>query len=101
MTLLEQYTLATSNDFIKKIAMCCIKASISVLGESCGGTDEPTNQEHSKRAIWARNTLENPRGMAERMALGVASGGIITAESTDADIEFTVNSLVSDFAGIE
>lgn len=101
MTLLEQYTLATSTDFVKRVLICCVKAAIAVLGEACGGAGQPTNQEHTKRAAWARAALDNPRGMAERMALGVVSGGIVTDASTDSDIEFTVNSLIGDFAGIE
>lgn len=101
LTLTEQFTLATDPAFIGRVLVCCVKAAIDVLGEACGAAGQPTNSAHIKRAAWARDTLSNPRGMAERLSIGVVAGGIITAESTDSDLQWTVNGLVDDYAGVD
>jgi hypothetical protein len=93
--------LATTETFIQRVLLAAVKAAIDVGGEVAGGEGKPTHAAHAKRAAWALETLGNPRGMAERMALGIATGGVITAESTDSDLQWTVNSLIDDFAGVD
>lgn len=101
MTLTEQYALASDDAFIGRVMICVAKAAISISGEACGGAGQPTNAAHAKRAEWAQDALEAPRSMAERMAIGVASNGTITAESSDSDLEWTVNSIIDDYAGVD
>lgn len=81
--------------------MACAKAAIDVLGELHGETGQPTDEAHAKRAMWASDTLRNPKMMAERIAVGVAAGGVITAVSSDSDLQWTVNSLIDDYAGVD
>jgi hypothetical protein len=45
--------------------------------------------------------LLSPRTMAEKMAVGVAANGTITIASEDADIEWTVSSIIDDYAGVD
>lgn len=101
MTLTEQYTLASDDAFIGKVMIAVAKAAIAVSGEACGGAGQPTNTAHVKRAAWALESLEAPRAMAEKMAVGVVADGTITAESSDSDIELTVNSIIDDYAGVD
>lgn len=42
-----------------------------------------------------------PRTMAEKMAVGVAANGTITIASEDTDIEWTVSSIIDDYAGVD
>lgn len=100
-TLLDQYILATNSDFVCRISVTCAKAAIDVLGELYGGINQPTDAAHTKRVIWASETLRNPKMVAERMSIGVVSGGIITGSSSDSDLQWTINSLIDDYAGVD
>ena len=101
MTLTDQYTLASNEVFIGRVLMAAVTAAIAVGGEACGGTDQPTNGQHILRAAWAQRVLKDPLGEAYNLAMGVAANPAITAESTDNDIQFTVNSLINDYAGVD
>ena len=101
MTLTEQYALASDDAFIGKVMICVAKAAIAISGEACGGAGQPTNAAHAKRAVWALEALAAPRTMAEKMAVGVAANGTITGASSDSDIEWTVNSIIDDYAGVD
>ena len=101
MTLTENYTLASDDAFIGKVMICVAKAAIAISGEACGGANQPTNGAHAKRAAWALEALAAPRAMAEKIAVGVAANGTITGASSDSDIEWTVNSIIDDYAGVD
>lgn len=102
MTLTEQYALASDDAFIGKVMICVAKAAIAISGEACGAAGQPTNAAHAKRAEWALEALAAPpRTMAEKMAVGVAANGTITGASSDSDIEWTVNSIIDDYAGVD
>ena len=101
MTLTDQYTLASNEVFIGRVLMAAVAAAIAVGSEACGGTDQPTNDQHILRAAWAQRVLKDPLGEAYNLAMGVAANPAITAESTDNDIQFTVNSLINDYAGAD
>lgn len=101
MTLTEQYTLASNEIFIGRVLMAAVTAAIEIGGEECGGTDEPTVDQHLLRSAWAQRVLQDPLGEAYNLAMGVAANPAITTESTDSDIQFTVNSLINDYAGVE
>jgi hypothetical protein len=101
MTLTEQYALASDDAFIGKIMICVVKAAIAISGEVCGGSEQPSNAAHVKRAKWAMEALLSPWAMAGKMAVGVAANGTITGASSDSDIEWTVNSIIDDYAGVD
>jgi hypothetical protein len=101
VTLTEQYALASDDAFIGKVMICVAKAAIAISGEVCGGSEQPSNAAHAKRAKWAMEALLPPRTMAEKMAVGVAANGTITIASEDADIEWTVSSIIDDYAGVD
>lgn len=84
MTFLDQYQLAQDADFLGRVAVATVKAAVAVMAEA-----DPTPE----RVKYAGIVLRNPHGAAQQMALAVVTNAVITAESSDSDIEFTVNSM--------
>lgn len=101
MSLATAAALAVDPDFVARVQVAVVKAARDIIGEAFGGEGQPTAAQHAMRVTWASHVLNNPRHNAELMAWGVAAGGVITAESIDGDIEWTVNSLANDYAGVE
>ena len=101
MTLAASAALAANPEFISRVQVAVVKAARDIIGESFGGESEPTEAQHKRRFEWAFDALRNPRHHAELMAWGVAAGGVIVADSIDGDIEWTVNGLTNDYAGVE
>ncbi len=93
MTLNAQYTLAQNQTFIERVTMAMMQAAIAIANESAAAAN------HALRARHAARVLNEPQHFAPGFALGVASNPAITAESTDSDIQFTVNSNWDAFAG--
>lgn len=93
MSFLDQHELAIDPVFIKRVEMALVKSSIFVVAES------PSTDNHVNRTAYATEVLNDPERHAENMAKGVATNASITLESTDADIEFTVNSMFDAYAG--
>ena len=93
MTLATQYALARSPDFMARVAIAMIQAAIAISNESSAVNN------HALRARHAARVLNEPEHFAPGFALGVASNPAITAESSDSDIQFTVNSNWDAFAG--
>ena len=98
MAALDQYNLSHDLAFnqpielIRRVQMLMQKSAIAVAAE------DPATANHAARVTFGNKVLMNPSGYAELMAQGVVSGGIITAASSDSDIEFTVNSLWNAYA---
>lgn len=90
----EQYALTLNSNFIMQVMMAVIKSAIAVANE------DPATPGHAQRAHYAQAALANPESVARCMALGVASNPVISAESSDNDIEFTVNSIFNAYAGV-
>lgn len=97
-TLDENYSLATRTSFREKVLAAVIKAAVDVAAEA----PDPGERARLRRALSAR-VLENREGIdyAALFALAVASNPVITAASSDNDIQFTVNSLWDAMAGAE
>lgn len=93
MTLYAQYNLAREPEFIASVTIAMIQAAIAIANESTATAN------HALRARHAARVLNEPTHFAPGFALGVASNPAITAESTDSDIQFTVNSNWDAFAG--
>lgn len=93
MSFSTQYTLATDPTFIARVTIAMTKAAVAVASEAS------TTANHGARATFAKNALHDPLGYAPKYALAVVSNGAISAESSDSDIEFTVNSMWDAFSG--
>ena len=94
MSFSEQVNLAMTPAFMQRVQGAIVKSAIAVSSE------DPTTDAHTTRVQWAAQVLRDPAHYAARMAFGVVANPAITAVSTDADIEFTVNSVWNAYAGV-
>ena len=92
MTFEEQYALATSPQFIQRVQQAAVTSAIAIVN----GSPAPT-----RVVDYCFNLLNRARATAQELAFGVATNPAITAESTDNDIQFTVNSILSAYAGVQ
>lgn len=93
MSLATQYELAQDQTFVQRVTVAMIQAAIAIANESAAVPN------HALRARHAARVLNEPEHFAPGFALGVVSNPAVTAESTDPDIQFTVNSNWDAFAG--
>jgi len=95
----DQFELSQNPDFVKRLRIIIVKVAIDVQAEATDVLQVPvgvtyTKQElHDLRAKLAYKVLSNPVGYAELMAYGVSANVVVSAESTDGDLEFTVSSM--------
>ena len=91
MTNIERYQLAENADFRLKVNV----ASISAAGDILAGVDRSPYLIN-----YAQIIISNPDGQGWLNALshGVVSNVAITDESSDGDIQFTVNSIFTKYA---
>lgn len=97
-TLDDIYTLAHRSSFRERVQAAAVKAAVDVAAE----TPDQGERSRLRRALAAR-VLENREGIdyAALFALPVAANPVITAGSSDNDIQFTVNSIWDAMAGAE
>lgn len=94
MAFVDQINLAMTPHFIVRVQGAMVKSALAVASE------DPATAGHGTRVAWATQVLRDPAHYAARMAYGVAVNPVITAESSDSDIEFTVNSVWDAYAGV-
>jgi hypothetical protein len=99
MTFEEQAALAADTTFIVKVQQAAVKSAAAVLADVPDNTPEAI-EVHRKRCRLGNEILQDPGRMALSMARGVVTNPSITAEATDAEIEFTVNSVWNAYAGV-
>lgn len=99
MTFAEQAALAADETFQVRVRGAAVKSALAIMADTPTNTPEAIDT-HRRRAALAREVLLDPSRLAASMAPGVASNAAITAESSDNDIEFTVNSIWSAYAGV-
>lgn len=98
MAFTDAATLAQDTTFVGRVRVALVKSAHAVLGEAWGKSDK---REPIKRADFARRVLSDEQGiLAERCAWSVVTNAAVKADSDDGDIEFTVNSMWSDWAGV-
>jgi len=91
MTNIERYQLAENADFRLKVNV----ASISAAGDILAGVDKSPYLIN-----YAQIIISSPDGQGWLSALshGVVSNVAITEESSDGDIQFTLNSIFTKYA---
>lgn len=97
MAYADQYDLAQDTIFRKRIHIAMATAAINVAGEPQA---EMSDAAYSKRQALATQALRTPGAFVEVFALAVAQNPAITGASLDSDIQFTVNSVWNDMAGV-
>jgi len=101
MTLEGNYGLAHSGTMKARVASAIAKAAEDVRNES----DSTTH--HAERFTWATGILTSPTGPdieADRAMWLVVQNATVQAsgeETTDNDLQFTVNGLVNFLAGVD
>lgn len=93
MLFIDQFALAQDATFVMRVQMALVKSAIAVSAE------DTTTPYHTERATWSAQVLRDSAHYAKFVAYGVASSVAITADSTDNDIEFTINSQWNAYAG--
>lgn len=80
--------------FIRRVAAAGVKAAVDVGAEAFTG--EPNQIQ---RRAFATKVFTDTDLWGARLARGVAANPVITIDSSDNDIQFTVNSLWNAYAG--
>lgn len=96
MALADQAQLARFPVFRDRVLLAAVQAARDVAAEAPG--DDPRRDD--LRGTLAINVLNDPEGYVDRFAWAVAANVAITFESTDSDIQFTVNSTWDSIAGV-
>jgi hypothetical protein len=87
----DKYALATDKSFLSAVQMAAIAASIDLLADPATDT---------RLAHYCSNVLNSPATFAANLAFGVAINSAISAQSSDSDLQWTVNSLMRAYAGV-
>jgi len=92
MTFLEQASLAGEPNFLLRVRQASVAAAVQIQAEDPGATS------HTARIAFAQLVLNGTPDVIPRVALAVVTNVSITPQSTDSDLQFTVNSLWNAFA---
>jgi len=91
---------ASDTGFQRRVKYFMTKAAVAILGED----DQTAN--HAERVVYANKVLDGSASVYE-YAVGVTTNGTIATningdvDPTDNDVEFTVNSMIDDYAGAD
>src|SRR3954466_3112459 len=97
MTYLDQASLASNADFQLKVKVAIATAATQVAGEAKASLSDAV---YAKRQALAIDVLRESARWVERWAWAIVSNAAITSGSSDSDIQFTVNSMWNDLAGV-
>lgn len=98
MTFSVQQTFLADAAQVDRVRQALVKAAIAVMAEATN------TAHHSQRIAYAFYILNNSVVAGDEMSKGVATSSGITVldadHPSDADIEFTVNSMFDAYAGV-
>lgn len=100
MALIDQYQLAQDGEFRGRVQQALLTSAVNVMAEATDEQNGPTFVQHQQRANFAQRVLNNPNAIAKSHAFAIASNPAITDQSTDNDLQFTVNSMWNAFSGV-
>lgn len=97
MAFTDQLALASDQTFRDRVTVAMVTAALNVQGEA----ETPDHDSfYTKRSALAVGALTSPTLYADRFVWACVVNPAITADATDGDIQFTVNSVFSDLAGV-
>lgn len=101
MAYIDQYLLGEDSTFQHRVQQAMFTAAVAIQGEVIGsmGAAQLAKRQALSHAVLSQ--AGSPGGMTSRFARLVAANPAVTGSSTDSDIQFTVNSLWDDVAGVE
>lgn len=95
-TLAAIHDLAEHPRFLRTVTPAMVKAAVAVGAE----VNDQTQRGLARHAL-SVNVLRNPGAWAPSFAWAVAANPVITLDSSDGDVEFTVNSVWDAVAGAD
>ena len=98
MGYLEQAVLARNPVFRDRVRVAAVTAAEQIGGESQGDMTVAVYEKRQRLAASINST--GGEGQVGVFAWGVAANPVITMDSSDSDIQFTVNSIWSDVAEV-
>lgn len=93
MTYIDQYNTSQDSVFQRRVRVAMLTSATNVLAE------DPATANHAARAAYANKVLNAPVSYVDIFAEAVCTNAIITVDSVDGDIQFTVNGLWNALAG--
>ncbi|SRR5213593_1303879 len=93
-TLTDITDLGLHPTFIRRVTAAAVKAAVDVGAEAYSGQ----SNQILRRSL-ATHVFEDTATWGARFARGVAANPVITIDSSDGDLQFTVNSLWDAYAG--
>jgi hypothetical protein len=97
MDFTEQLTLAQDPAFRGRVKMAALTAALSIVAEP---VTVASQEYHRLRQALAFGVVADPSSVMDRFSFAVACNVAITADSTDSDIQYTVNQVWDAMAGI-
>lgn len=99
MPALDKYQTCTNVDFRARVKILLIGSAIDIIGENPVGKSELFIKKRHELAV---QILNNPDSYIDRFCFAIVSynSSTLTVNSPDSDIQWTINSLFSDIAGI-
>lgn len=98
MTYVQQYTLATDPTFLQQVQVAMVIAARDVQGEDINGLSE---DHYKKRQQLARSIILSPTSYLDRFGWLVAANPGILTDNSDGAVQFTVNTVFDDAAGVD
>lgn len=98
MSLVQQYSVATDETFRQRVQVAMVIAARDIQGEAIGAVSVA---HYQKRQQLARSIILGPLGYVERFAWLCAANPGLIGTPTDSDIQFTVNTVWDDAAGVD
>lgn len=99
MTFLEQIQLAEDGEFQARVRQAAITAAAQIMADQPDNTPQAI-AKHALRTKLALDVLRSPSAWARPIAAAVVTNVAISVESTDSDLQWTVNSLWDALAGV-
>ena len=97
MAYTDQYDLSQDAIHRKRVQIAMAVAATQIGGEAQASF---TVEQWDKRAQLAADVLRDPLAWIDKFAIAVGSNAVIVVGSTDNDIQFTVDSIWDDMAGV-
>ena len=99
MAFADQAALAADGPFRDRVRVALATAAVDVMGEA---QDSRTDSEFGKRQALSYQVLQAAAGgyLLEAFVWAVVANPAITSGSTDSDLQFTVNAVWDDIAGV-
>lgn len=99
MDFLGQIELAESGEFQARVRQAVVTAAVQILADRPENTPQAIAL-HGMRAALAHATLVDPVAKQRAWAYAVVSNAAISTESTDSDLQWTVNAMWNAMAGV-